>query len=104
MVKFIIAFRKPDAVPDAEAAFESAYNNFLALAETMPDVQRRQVCHIVGSPLGEAQFYRVLELYFSDLATLDAALRSPTGQAAGAELRTLGQGAFDLTFADVYEA
>ncbi|MDZ4766422.1 MAG: EthD family reductase [Chloroflexota bacterium] len=104
MVKFIIAFRKPDDAPDAQTRFEAAYNGFLALAEQMPELRRRQVCHIFGSPFGEPTFYRVLELYFDDHPALDAALRSPTGQAAGAELTKMVRGAFDLSFADVYEA
>lgn len=101
MVKFIIAFRKPDA--GTETNFENSYNDFLALAERMPNLKRRQVCHVFGSPMGEPTFYRVLELYFEDTAAMDSALRSPAGQEAGGELTKLGRGAFDLSFAEVYE-
>lgn len=99
MVKFIIGFHKPDD----EARFENTYNDFLALAERMPDLKRCQVCHVFGSPMGDARFYRLLELYFEDNAAMDAALRSPAGQEAGAELLKLGRDRFDLAFAEVYE-
>ena len=98
MVKFSILFRK-----SADKNFENIYNDFLALVERMPDVQRRQVNTVLGSPLGEAQYYRILEVYFNDYEQMDASLRSPAGQEAGGELRRLVTGSFEMFFAEVYE-
>jgi len=99
MVKFMAIFFKPDNFED----FENAYNDFLALVERMPDITRRQVISVSGSPLGETRFYRILEVYFDDQAQMDAALKSPAGQEAGGELRRFKADTFEMVFADVYE-
>jgi uncharacterized protein (TIGR02118 family) len=100
MVKFMILFRKPKDMD----AFENRYNDFLALVERMPDVERRQVISVLGSPVGEPRYYRVLEIYFADQARMEASLRSKPGQEAGGELtRRFPAGTFEAIFAEVYE-
>jgi uncharacterized protein (TIGR02118 family) len=98
MVKLSILFRQP---PD-EAGFEQGYNHNLALLEKMPGIRRQQACMIFGSPAGKSPFYRMLELYFDDRTALDLALRSPEGQAAGANLMQFARAA-EVIFTDVYE-
>lgn len=103
MIKFMVLFQKP-ANPVAESRFESAYNDFLALMERMPDIQRRQVVDVQGSPMGTPRYYRILEVYFVDKATLEASLKSPAGQEAGSELgRRFSPGTYETLFAEVYE-
>lgn len=100
MVKFAITFRQPQQL----GAFENAYNDLLALIERMPDIRRRQVVNVLGSPVGDAPFYRVLEVYFDDMERLRGSLRSEAGQAAGAELgRRFEGGTYQAWFAEVYE-
>lgn len=99
MVKFMILFSTPE---DLER-FEDSYNNFLALVERMPDIRRRQVNSVLGSPMGTPRLYRILEVYFDSYDALDRALKSPQGQEAGAELRTFPPGQVELLFAEVYE-
>jgi uncharacterized protein (TIGR02118 family) len=99
MVKFMIVFN----TPRDPQGFEDLYNAFLALVEQMPDVIRRQVISVLGSPRGEAPVYRILEVYFEDTARMDASLRSPSGQTAGAYLGQFPPGTFDLWFAEVFE-
>jgi uncharacterized protein (TIGR02118 family) len=99
VVKFMILFAKPEN-PDE---FENTYNDFFALVERMPDIMRRQVIDVLGSPVGETRLFRILEVYFNDRETMDAALRSKAGQEAGAELRRFRSGSFEMVFADVYE-
>jgi uncharacterized protein (TIGR02118 family) len=100
MVKFMILFLKPAKIDE----FETAYNDFLALIERMPDVTRRQVVHVNGSPTGFAPYYRILEIYFEDMPTLIGALKSRAGQEAGGELaRRFPEKSFEAVFAEVYE-
>jgi uncharacterized protein (TIGR02118 family) len=99
MFKFAIMFREPDAPED----FENVYNDFLALVERMPDIQRRQVVHVMGSPQGKAPYYRMLEIYFDTQEGLQASLMSKEGQEAGNELSRFKAGSFDVQFAAVYE-
>ena len=99
MIKFMIAFDQPE---DPEN-FENVYQDFLALVERMPNILRRQVVHITGSPQGTPALYRILELYFESTGAQQDALMSTIGQEAGKELSRLPQGAVQLLFADVYE-
>lgn len=100
MIKFVILFHNP-ADP---SSFEDAYNDFLALVERMPHIQRRQVNSILGSPLGETTLYRALEVYFDDNAQMSEALNSPPGQAAGSIIMSrFPAGSFEFYFAEVYE-
>jgi len=99
MIKFIILFRPPE---DAER-FENIYQDFLALVERMPDILRRQVVHVTGSPQGAPEIYRILELYFESTDSQTEALMSDAGQEAGKELHRLPSDSYQLLFADVYE-
>lgn len=100
MVKFIILFLKPANVEE----FESAYTHFLALVEQMPDITRRQVVHVQGSPTGFAPYYRIMEIYYPDMAALESSLRSKAGQSAGAVLgNRFPARSFEAIFAEVYE-
>ncbi len=90
--------------PLADAqAFETAYQDFLVAVERMPAYQRKQVVHVVASPLGQPPYARVLELYYADRDTLEDAMRTPQGQAAGALLARFGAGGVDILFGEVYE-
>jgi len=100
MVKFMITFRRPQN----DAVFEMAYNDLLALIERMPDIRRRQVVSVLGSPVGDASYYRILEIYFESIEALEVSLRSKQGQEAGSELgRRFPAGTYEAFFAEVYE-
>lgn len=100
MVKFVILFYKPSDYD----RFEDGYNRFLALVEQMPHIQRRQVNSVLGSPLGDTQLYRVLEVYYEDYAEMDQSLKSPLGQQAGGGLmQGFPAGTFEFYFAEVFE-
>ncbi len=99
MVKFVIQFHDPADLD----RFEDSYNQFLAAIEQMPLIRRRQVNAVLGSPMGQTNLYRVLEVYFDDYDHLNEALNSPAGQAAGGKLAQFETGAVDMYFAEVFE-
>jgi uncharacterized protein (TIGR02118 family) len=99
MFKFMILFHHPDSLDN----FENSYNDLLALVERMPEIKRRQVVTVVGSPTGESPFYRILEVYFENRQQMEEALVSPAGQEAGGQLATFPAGSFQMAFAEVYE-
>lgn len=100
MVKFIITFSTPANI----GVFEGAYNDLLALVERMPHIERRQVVNVLGSPLGEAPYYRILEIYFESVEQMEASLRSKAGQETGGELgRRFPAGKFAAFYAEVFE-
>lgn len=104
MVKFAVLFHRP--LPDRMPEFETYYTRFLALIEQIPDITRRQVVDVLGSPTGESKYYRMLELYFADKNTMTAALNTDEGQRAGTMLHLVFKPhgyRFETLFADVYE-
>ena len=99
MFKFMMVFYQPDDL----TKFENSYNDLLALVERMPSIKRRQVINVVGSPQGKSPYYRILEVYFDDQASMQAAMLSPAGQEAGGQLMQFGAGSFEMIFAEVFE-
>lgn len=99
MFKFMLMFYQPSD----PLAFEDSYQHLLGLIERMPDIQRRQVIHVVGSPTGPSKFYRILEVYYADQSQMNQSLLSPAGQEAGQQIQSFSPESFELAFADVYE-
>lgn len=99
MIRFSIYFSDPANIDD----FENAYNDFLALIEHMPYLQRRQIGHVIGSPQGEALYFRSMELYFNTQQELRESLMSSAGQEAGNELARFGADNVHLFFSEIYE-
>lgn len=100
MVKFIITFTTPANL----TAFENAYNDLLALVERMPLIQRRQVVNVLGSPVGSAPYYRILEIYFDNVEQMNESLLTKAGQETGAELgRRFKAGTYQAFYAEVFE-
>ena len=99
MFKFMMVFYQPDDIP----AFENTYNDLLALVERMPDIKRRQVINVVGSPQGASPYYRILEVYFEDQKTMQTSMLGERGQEAGAEINKLPTNTYEMIFAEVFE-
>ena len=99
MYKFMMLFKNPR---DQEA-FENSYNDLLALVERMPDVVRRQVINVEGSPTGRSPYYRILEVYFESKEKMEESLLSEAGQEAGGQINTFKKYAYEMIFADVFE-
>ncbi len=99
MVKLSVLFMQPD---DPQT-FEERYNYNLAIMERMPGIKKRQACVVLGGPGGKSPYYRILELYFEDFPTLDAAMLSEQGREAGKDLMSFAANKVDLVFSEVFE-
>lgn len=99
MVKLTILYRTPVNDP----TFDERYIKNLALMEKMPGIVRQQANVVLGSPSGQSPYSRILELYFDSMETLDQALTSPQGRAAGLDLMGFAGREVEMIFADVYE-
>ncbi len=99
MFKFMLLFYHPEDI----VAFENRYQDLLALVERMPEIIRRQVILVTGSPEGRSPYYRILEVYYTDQDAMNRSLLSSAGQEAGAEIQKFGAERFELAFAEVYE-
>jgi uncharacterized protein (TIGR02118 family) len=99
MFKFMLIFHHPEDI----VGFENHYQELLALVERMPEITRRQVIHVTGSPAGRSPYYRILEVYYVDQQAMNRSLRSAAGQEAGAEIQKFAADSFEMAFAEVYE-
>ncbi len=92
--------------PLAWAAFEQGWQKFLGLAEKMPGLMKETVGETEQLVFGRelAHYAKIHELYFESRESLDAALQSEAGQAAGGWLQEFTCGHFTLLIAEHKEA
>jgi uncharacterized protein (TIGR02118 family) len=89
--------------PADPAVFETHYRDVhVPLAAKIPGLRRFTLTKPHG--LGAAAPFLVAELWFDDAAALDAALRSPEGAAAAADVQNLAAGYVLMFTGEVEEA
>jgi hypothetical protein len=100
MVKLIVLLRQTNVrAPD----YEAGYNDFLIKVDRLPGMLRKAVCGVYAGPGGPAPYHTVVEAFFPDPPTMQAALLSPPGVEAGQALNAFA-GADSITlFAEVME-
>lgn len=90
--------------PDDPAAFDRHYREVhLPLAQRMPGLRRVEVSRVTGSPGGTSPYYLMAEMYFDDAASLQAALQSAEGRAAGKDLMGFAGKIVSLHIAEVIQ-
>jgi len=82
-IKLTVLYTQPD---DSEA-FDTHYlGTHAPLADSIPGLLRSEISRVVAAPDGGEQiYYRIAELYFTDQAAMQAALRSDEGKATSAD-------------------
>lgn len=98
MTKLIAIYQQPKDT----AAFDDYYfNRHVPLAKTIPGLRSYEVTQgDVAGMTGKHSAYLVAILEFESMATLQAALASPQGQAAAADLANFAQAGVELMMAD----
>lgn len=76
MYKFVTIYRKVDDEQKLEDFFSGTH---LPLAESLPNLQRREVSRITRKPGGPSRYHLMLELYFADEIAFQTAVFSETG-------------------------
>ncbi len=96
----IVAVYGPPTDPEA---FEAYYQQtHIPLAMKIPGVERVELTRIVGTAQGDApSVYRIAELWFADMAQLQAGAGSAEGQAAVEDLAAFATGGVTLFIAEV---
>jgi len=98
MAKAVVMYNPP---VDANA-FDTYYANVhLPLAKKMPGLRSLEVSNgAIGSPAGPAPYHVVAIMSFDSMADLQAALGSPEGQAAVADLPKFASGGVTMMMYD----
>lgn len=83
MVKLIALYKQPE---DKEA-FDDHYKNVhVPITAKIPGLRKMEVTKIVGSPMGESEYYLLCEMYYDDHDALKAAMRTDESKASGRDL------------------
>lgn len=84
MVKLIAFYKQPK---DKEAFDEHYYNVHVPITEKIPGLIEMKITKGTGSPMGgEAKYYLICEMYYENMETLNAGLRSPEGKASSKDV------------------
>ena len=99
MVKGTALFGHPED-PDA---FEEYYaNTHVPLVLRIPNLRRFEPARIVATPDGsEPPYYRIGELYFGDVAQMQAGFSSDEGQAVVADMQNFATGGVTMFISDL---
>ena len=94
MAKLMVLYGKPR---DA-AAFDAYYfEKHVPVAKKLPGLKRFEVsAGAINMPQGGPPYHLVAQLEFDSLQALGAAMASPEGRAAGADLASFATGGADL--------
>ncbi len=100
MHKLVILIRRS---PQSEVLERQWSDGFVPLAERLPGLRRVVVTRPVGAPASAPRLQLIHELFFDDLDSLQAAMISPDGQAAGRVLMGFAAAEAELFFAEHLE-
>src|SRR3974377_2075530 len=101
MVK-LIALKKNPA--DVEA-FEQHYAQIhIPLVEKIPGIRKTEWTRFLASPQGEAPYYMMYEMYFDNMDSYKAAMKSEENKAAGKDLMSFAREIVTLMVAETYES
>ncbi len=89
--------------PTDPAAFEDYYfSRHLGIAAKIPNVTRVETARAAATPDGSPlPYFRMAEIWFKDLPTLQASMGSPEGQATVADLANFATAGADVLIAAV---
>ena len=95
MVKVTVLYDQPED----PAAFEKYYlETHVPGGAKLPNLTRFEINKAVGD---QAPYYRTADLFFEDMASLQACLGSPAGQAAVADLDNFAKGRHKVLITEV---
>jgi uncharacterized protein (TIGR02118 family) len=99
MIKLTVLYGQPKN----PAAFERYYlDTHTPIALKVKGLRRFEIVKVSGTADGTpAPYYRIADLYFDDVATMQAALGSPEGQAAAADIANFATGGVTMLIAEV---
>ncbi len=102
MVKLTLLYGTPK---DAEAFNRHYEETHVPLAAKLPGLRRYEWGATMPGPDGQpADRHLVVDLYFDDLAAMGAALQSPEGKAANADLANFADGGVIVYTSEVTNA
>lgn len=97
MVKMVAVYSKPRNPADFEDKY---FNTHVPLARKIPGLRDIKVFRVKGGVSEESPYHLLAELYFDDMASLQAGLSSPQGKEAGKNIMSFAKDTMTLFFAE----
>ena len=98
MAKIIAMYKTP---VDAAAFDKYYFGTHVKIAKAVPGLKGYEITRgAVATPAGPSSYYLVAILTFDSMATIQAALASPQGQATVADLANFASAGVDILMAD----
>ena len=100
MVKLVALYKKPED----EAAFMQHYNGVhTPLVKKIPGLRKLEITHLSGSPMGEAPWFLMAEMYYDSMDAMNSANASPEGKATARDLMSFAIKHVTMVFGEVKE-
>ncbi len=100
MVKLIALYRHPENQEEFDKRY---FEEHLPLSDQMPGLRKVEIAKVIGSPMGNKEYYLQAELYFNDMDSLKAAMKSEESKAAGKVLMGFAGELVTMYFAEIVE-
>ena len=94
MARLLVLYKTPK---DAAAFDKYYFETHVPIAKKIPGLKKYEVSRGgIGSPAGDSGVHRIAILHFDDMRAIQAALTSPEGQAAAADLQNFAPNPDDV--------
>lgn len=99
MFKVTVLYNEPT---DPSAFEEYYFSTHLDIASKLPNVTRVETAKVAATPDGSPlPYYRVAEIWYQDVKTLQASMGSPEGEATVADLANFATGGAKVLISSV---
>ena len=100
MIKLVALFKRPENIEE----FDSHYAETHApLMGKVPGLVRMEVTRNLKAFRGEPEYYLIVEMYFRDRESFDAAMASDENRAAGKDLMSFAREVVTMFYGEVEE-
>ncbi|MGO4887684.1 EthD family reductase [Anaerobacillus sp. MEB173] len=83
MVKLIALYKQPE---DQQKFDGHYFGTHAPITEKIPGLKKMEVTKIIGSPMGESEYYLLCEMYYEDKDALNTAMKTDEAKASGKDL------------------
>ncbi len=100
MVKLIALYKKPGDIDQFEQHYAQVH---IPLVEKIPGLRKTEWTRFLAAPQGQAPYYMMYEMYFDNMESYKAAMKSEQNKAAGQDLMSFARELVTLMVAETYE-
>ncbi|TLS38097.1 EthD family reductase [Pseudalkalibacillus caeni] len=97
MVKMIALYKQPE---NKEQFDEHYFNVHGPITEKIPGLQKMEVTKIVGSPMGDSEYYLLCEMYYESHEAMKKAMKTDEAKASGKDLMSFAGDLVTLMFGE----